>query len=61
MLVYHVEFQIYGCLDIVTFDGYRSLTAKFSLLNTSCQRIYSKMGVKNVSDMLRKATELGII
>ena len=88
MLVYYVEFQIYGCLDIVTFDGYRSLTAEFSLLNTSCQRkcqrrqateiaeriflsvhtvnthrqrIYSKMGVKNVSDMLRKATELGII
>ena len=25
------------------------------------QRIYSKMDVKNVSDMLRRATELGII
>ena len=30
-------------------------------VNTHRQRIYSKMGVKNVSDMIRKATELGII
>ena len=30
-------------------------------VNTHRQRIYSKMGVSNVSDMLRKATELGII
>ena len=30
-------------------------------VNTHRQRIYSKMDVKNVSDMLRKATELGII
>ena len=30
-------------------------------VNTHRQRIYAKMDVKNVSDMLRKATELGII
>ena len=30
-------------------------------VNTHRQRIYSKMEVKNVSEMLRKATELGII
>lgn len=30
-------------------------------VNTHRQRIYSKMDVKNVSDMLRQATELGII
>ena len=30
-------------------------------VNTHRQRIYSKMSVKNVSDMIRKATELGII
>ena len=30
-------------------------------VNTHRQHIYSKMGVRNVSDMLRKATELGII
>ena len=30
-------------------------------VNTHRQRIYSKMDVKNVSDMLRWATELGII
>ena len=30
-------------------------------VNNHRQRIYSKMGVRNVSDMLRKATELGII
>lgn len=30
-------------------------------VNTHRQRIYSKMDVKNVSDMLRRATELGII
>ena len=30
-------------------------------VNTHRQRIYAKMGVKNVSDMIRKATELGII
>ena len=30
-------------------------------VNTLRQRIYAKMDVKNVSDMLRKATELGII
>jgi len=30
-------------------------------VNTHRQRIYSKMEVKNVSDMLRKAQDLGII
>ena len=30
-------------------------------VNTHRQRIYAKMEVKNVSDMLRRATELGII
>ena len=30
-------------------------------VNTHRQRIYSKMGVRNVSDMIRKATELGLI
>lgn len=30
-------------------------------VNTHRQRIYAKMDVKNVSDMLRKANELGII
>lgn len=30
-------------------------------VNTHRQRIYAKMDVKNVSDMIRKATELGII
>ena len=30
-------------------------------VNTHRQRIYAKMDVRNVSDMLRKATELGII
>ena len=30
-------------------------------VNTHRQRIYAKMDVKNVSDMLRKASELGII
>ena len=30
-------------------------------VNTHRQRIYAKMNVKNVSDMIRKATELGIL
>jgi len=30
-------------------------------VNTHRQRIYAKMGVKNVSELIRKATELGII
>lgn len=30
-------------------------------VNTHRQRIYAKMDVKNISDMIRKATELGII
>jgi DNA-binding CsgD family transcriptional regulator len=30
-------------------------------VNTHRQRIYAKMGVKNISDMLRTAGELGII
>ena len=30
-------------------------------VNTHRQRIYRKMDVSNVSDMIRKATELGII
>lgn len=30
-------------------------------VNTHRQRIYAKMDVKNVSEMLHKATELGII
>jgi DNA-binding CsgD family transcriptional regulator len=30
-------------------------------VNTHRQRIYAKMDVKNVSDMLRKANDLGLI
>ena len=30
-------------------------------VNTHRQRIYAKMDVRNISDMIRKATELGII
>ena len=30
-------------------------------VNTHRQHIYAKMGVKNVTDMLRKAGELGIL
>ena len=30
-------------------------------VNTHRQRIYRKMDVKNVSEMLRKATEIGIL